>query len=492
MKAGCFVLALGLSILAASSDTRAITIGAQTLTYADFNNVQDITSSISHVYFATTEGIIRYNKNTQTWEEPMTGATGIDNEDVRRVWVNEFDDKLYVQTGLGQFEYDNVFDRWLSVTDVPQLENNYIHVQPPTIMYAPPQYNYLNNGTIVDPLGRSFQISDMIDDRTGNLWIGTWGLGAAVAGSSSDMIDLIPFGLLQNRVNAVYNDSGSLWVSGAALNSIRTGISVFNPDNNDFSYIESGFSPDFPVVDVNCIDGSGSSIYVGTTQGLLVYDHKTLQLTRTFRQTDGLPDDNVLSVKGIGDSIFVGTASGLALFTSQSTDSSHIIHPRLFGNIPIYDFEVTDSSLWIAADNGAYQLLLKSDRLQRFNDPNGVIFGRVYSIRRWGNNIWFSTDNGILRLNLNNGETQPLMSQVSGFSYRALAVNDKIAAVTTLNGLTLYFLKDIEHPNQREFTTSDGLPSSRIYSLLMDGDYIWIGSDKGLTRFLWNDPNRID
>ncbi|HKK21928.1 MAG TPA: two-component regulator propeller domain-containing protein [candidate division Zixibacteria bacterium] len=491
MKSRFLVLLFCVSLIASEADIRAITIGAQTLTYADFNNVEDITTSISHVYFATTEGIISYNKNTQTWEQPFTSATGIDNEDVRRVWVNTFDDKLYTQTGMGNYEYDNVFDRWLSVAEVPQLENNYVHIQPPPIMYAPPQYNYINNGTIVDPQGRSYQISDIIDDRTGNLWIGTWGLGAAVAGSSSDMIDLLPFGLLQNRVNAVYNDSGSLWVSGAALNNIRTGISVFNPDNNQFSYIESGLSPDFPSVDVNCIDGNGKAIYVGTTQGLLVFDPSSLQMTMTIDHTDGLPDDDVLSVKGIGDSIFVGTASGLMMF-SNGADSSHLIHPRLFANTEIYDFEVTDSSLWIAAETGAYQLLLRTGRLQRFQDPTGVIFGRVYSIRRWGNNIWFSTDDGILRLNLNDGETQPFMSQVSGFTYRALAVNDRIAAVSSLNGLTLYFLSNIDHPNQREFTIADGLPSSRIYSLLMDGDYLWIGSDKGLTRFLWNDPNRVD
>ena len=42
------------------------------------------------------------------------------------------------------------------------------------------------------------------------------------------------------------------------------------------------------------------------------------------------------------------------------------------------------------------------------------------------------------------------------------------------------------------FTTQDGLPSNEIYELLLDGDYLWIGSDRGLTRFLWNDPDRID
>jgi len=55
-------------------------------------------------------------------------------------------------------------------------------------------------------------------------------------------------------------------------------------------------------------------------------------------------------------------------------------------------------------------------------------------------------------------------------------------------------LATIDHdpPLEREFTTQDGLPSNEVYELLLDGDYLWIGSDRGLTRFLWNDPDRID
>jgi ligand-binding sensor domain-containing protein len=37
-------------------------------------------------------------------------------------------------------------------------------------------------------------------------------------------------------------------------------------------------------------------------------------------------------------------------------------------------------------------------------------------------------------------------------------------------------------------TTDDGLASNYVLSLRFDGDYLWIGTEKGLTRFFWNDP----
>jgi hypothetical protein len=42
------------------------------------------------------------------------------------------------------------------------------------------------------------------------------------------------------------------------------------------------------------------------------------------------------------------------------------------------------------------------------------------------------------------------------------------------------------------FTTEDGLLDNFCYRLLLDGDYIWIATASGITRFYWNNPDRID
>ena len=44
----------------------------------------------------------------------------------------------------------------------------------------------------------------------------------------------------------------------------------------------------------------------------------------------------------------------------------------------------------------------------------------------------------------------------------------------------------------RHFTTEDGLLHDSVRWMLLDGDYIWFGTARGLTRFYWNAPYRID
>jgi len=43
-----------------------------------------------------------------------------------------------------------------------------------------------------------------------------------------------------------------------------------------------------------------------------------------------------------------------------------------------------------------------------------------------------------------------------------------------------------------QFTVEDGLADDRVYSIQLDGDYIYFGTARGLTKFYWNSPFRND
>lgn len=493
MRPARLLLIFAVLTFLASSESPAATSETKTVTYADFTRVNSITTSMTHVYFATTEGIICYNRAEGRWEDPLTGAEGVDSRDIRRIWVDTFNEKLYIQTSTGPYEYDLLFEEWFPVTEIPRLTTNYKHVKPPPVMYAPPGFNYDPRGFLTDKHGRDFYMNDIVDDRSGNLWIGTWGYGVAVANSASNFVEFLLYGLIQNRVDAIYYDAynnGGLWVGGSTLGSFRTGLTAFDVDANRFWHIESGIGEGLPDVDINCIEGNDRYIFLGSDAGLFFINREGRQVTRTIGYRSGLPDDNVLSLKSVGDSLFVGTTGGLALLTNNA-DSIALIRPGQFLNSIIYDFEITDSSIWIASSSGAYQLNLRNDRLRRFQDPHGIVFGRTYRIERSGSNVWLASDAGIVRVNLGSGRTSAYSSMSGTYGGRALAVSDEIAATATNRGLMVYFL-DEDQPSEREFTVQDGLPSTNIMALVVDGDYLWIGSDRGLTRFLWNDPDRID
>jgi len=466
-------------------------LSSKTVTYSNFSFVRDVASTISHVYFVTTSGIIRYNKMEDRWEEPLTNNSNLNQNDFFRVYPDRFDSKLYAVTSNGNYEYDILFKSWFPVNDIPIVDNDYIRLSPPDVMFPPAGELYSPDGYLVDKFGRQFGFETIIDDRSGNLWIGSWGYGCAWAPKNSNVIEHLPYGLLQDKVDALYNDNGTLLISGATSGAYRTGISIFYPDDNWFDYIESGVDGFFDRYDITCFEADDDYIYAGTELGLLIFNKESFTIERRINERNGLPGNYVYALELIGDSLFVGTSKGLG-YLNMGNDSLSYIRPQQFSNIEIYDFTSTDSSLWLATSAGAYQLNFKSGLLQKFQDPYLIIFSQALQVEHFDHKIWFSSETGMVSLDLESGETIPYKNLKPRFTRNSIAINDKIAAITTDIGFKIIYYNRKNNIIEREFTESDGLPSSYVNTLLFDGDYLWIGTDKGLTRFLWNDPFRVD
>ncbi|MEW6051931.1 MAG: two-component regulator propeller domain-containing protein [Candidatus Zixiibacteriota bacterium] len=489
-RAGHITALAALTLFITALPLRAFRPEGQALIYANFSFINYIATSQKHVYFATTGGIVVYNKIELRWETPLTGAGGIDSDNADRIWVDRFDQHLYAQTQGGLWEYDFVFKRWSSLPELPSIDSDDKHVAPPPTMFAPFGYNYVGTGNLVDPHGRTFRITDMVDDGAGNLWIGTWALGAATADAAGLVIALLPYGLLQNPAYALLDEDSLLWVAGPMLGSPRTGVTGFDRANNRFLWVESGAGVDFPAVDVNCLAGDKANLYLGTVGGLLVMDRATLRVSSRVDKRRGLTDQNILSMATVGDSIFLGTSNGLLLLY-HGLDSVVYIGQREFYNRIIYDLLPVDNALWIGSGVGAYRFFLDDNRLQKFQDPDQVLFNRVFDIDRAGRDLWLASDGGMVRIDLDSGGTEPFRTLSRKLDSRALAASDQMVAAASDFGVTVTFFNDGK-PYQREFGVEDGLPSRYVYALLLDGDYLWIGTDRGLCHFWWNNPRRID
>lgn len=450
---------------------------------------------MTYVYAATTEGIIRYNKIEKRFEAPLTGRVGLRGDEIRGIWTDTFDKKLLLQTDAGKFEYDHFFKEWTEVSEFSEFETDVRHIATPTGMLPPFGFNTLSDGTIVDRYGRNFPINDMIDDGTGTLWIGTWGFGLATAESSSKLIELLPYGLIQNQVSAILDEDSLVWLGGPLGNSYRSGLTSFNLAENQFNYVETGLSNYSPEADIYCLAGNDEAIFVGSSEGLFVYDRALGKITDRMTERNGLTERIVSALEIVGDSLFVGTSGGIAVVDFVK-DSITYLNPREFLHQVIYDFELVDNTLWIATERGAYQLLLDSGELFKFKDPEAILFSRVYALDRYEDQLWFLGDDDLLRLNFKTGQTKgypagPIHLGNSLYPFRALAVNDRVAAVSSSNGFTIFF-DEKGKPDYREFSTSDGLPSSNVMALLFDGDYLWVGTERGLSSFWWNNPHRVD
>jgi len=481
-------LAAGLVLLAGGGRTQILP--GQTVTWTNFDYVRAVASSLNRVYFATTGGIIVYDKMGDRWDDPLTGADGLQGEIPAALWVDQFDQKLYAKTDLGLYEYNSFFQRWYPISELPQIDNDTRKVSPPE--YLLPQFdaNYMGDGRFIDVYGRSFNISTMTRDNSGRLWTGTWGFGPAMADDVSGLMKLLPYGLLQTHVNTILPDDSVLWLSGRIVNDSRTGLTAFNPEENSFFYVESGLHQRMPALDVYCMETTSLALYVGTADGLYVIDRGNWQIRRHLGRRQGLVDDVIVSLKRFGDSLFIGTGNGLNLLALES-DTIYTVFHETFSGQTIYDLEKVDSTLWLASTAGAFRYLPTQDRLFQYKDPDLVLFSAVYNIEHYGDGLWMASDAGIIRLDLVTGVSTPYRESGYDRNGRALAVNESIVAIASRHGLTIIFLDD-KKPFSRDFDMNDGLPSDEIFSLLLDGDYLWVGSDQGLTRFWWNNPNRID
>ncbi|MBU8934029.1 MAG: hypothetical protein KOO62_08470 [candidate division Zixibacteria bacterium] len=480
-----------ISFLVMGASVSAEFYRGQSVTWSNFSHIRQITASVSHVYFLTTRGIIIYDKEQDVWKDPFTNHEGLDDWDIQRIWVDNFGDKLFVATSTDLLEYDMLIDKWFEAFGTPDLDKHERHIPPPSIMYAPAGFHYDGGtGHLVDSWARFFQFVDVLDDGSGELWIGAWDFGVLTAGSISHRLELLPFGLLQDRVNTIYQDDGVLWVSGAITSDSRSGLTRFDLDGLEFSYVESGVRPEFPGDDVNCLTGDDDHIYIGTPLGLHILDRQTERVSRSFSTIDGLNSGNVLSILAFGDTLFVGTAEGLAMIMLDG-DSSQVVRPTQFANAIVYDLELVNGSIWIASSIGFYRIKLGTGEIQRYIDPDHVLFGDGYDIEVYDQYLWFLADGGLVQLDTKTAESRSYQSVTERLTANDLAVNDTIAVVGTNNGFTILFHAN-NPPYTRDFTTADGLPSNYIYSVVLDCDYLWLGSDKGLTRFLWNNPERVD
>lgn len=484
------VIVLVLMIGTSAISTRAEETEEHTVVYGNFNYIHHVASSQSSVYFATSDGIIRYDKLARAWLEPLPVSKAFDNADVRQIWVDQFDQKLTINSQFGLWEYDMLFDRWFAVSATPPKQDYGEHISLPPMMFGPPGISYYQSGRIEDAVGRSYQITDIIDDGSGNLWVATWGYGAAQAGSASNFMEMLPYGLLQRRVNAIYDDGTNLWLGGAVLNAFRTGLTIFNVDENSFRYVESGLQSELPVVDVNCLAGDSANVYIGTPEGLFKFELATMQVARRLTAQSGLSNENILAIHVVGDTLLIGTAEGLNMVYGDA-DTVELVRPDQFTGLIIYDFEEVDSTIWIATSEGAFRLSLHSGKLQRFVDPHMMVFGSVYAVEAYDENLWFATGSGLLRLDITSGRTEPYQLASARGDVRSLAVNDRVVMISSDNGVSMLPFRQ-KRIRFREFSTDDGLISNYVFSLHLDGDYLWIGSDRGLTRFYWNDPALFD
>jgi ligand-binding sensor domain-containing protein len=285
------------------------------------------------------------------------------------------------------------------------------------------------------------EVTNIYEDRVGNLWVSTWGGGLA-------------------------RYDGSSW------KAFGKGDGIAN------LFITRILE-----------DGSGAFWYA-TDGGVARFDGEAFEV---FKPYTTLPDPSVRTVAQdhLGNFWF-GSSGGLTRYDGTSWQTFSTLNSPLPSNFVTHVREDHAGSLWLCTGQGVTRY--DGSTWTTYDTSSGLANNNVWqSLEDRAGNIWFATSNGLSRWDRQTWRRYDV-SQGLGHNFCEALAEDHDGAiwVGTVGGVTR-----LTDNSFRLFTTSDGLPDNHIDAILVDrSGAVWITTDAGgVSRYQdghWQNYSRND
>lgn len=469
-------------------------IPGQAVSWSDFSYITTIMVGNDYVWFGTTEGVLRYHRYEHRWYDPFTASDGLHGHEVKRLATFFDETQLTVQTEDGIYSYHAGLGAWYLETEFPESDYQDCRVRVPMpVLFMPFGYTMSPDGYFSDNQLRNWKFSAERDDQEGTVYYGTWGMGPLKADDRTYTTEFLTYGLLQKQTDALYIDGDSLWIAGnggnavSAYGPVRQGVTLFERSRGRFTHFETRYIPGFDSEIIYDIAGDSTNLYFAGQYGLTVL-RRSDQHCVTLARGDGLPDRECTAVAVGVDTIWTGTAHGLA-FYRPSTDSVTIVANDVLGNFFVTDLQLIPGKLVVGTDKGACYIDLVNLKVGRLKDPDGILFGIIRQMAVFDNHLYVASDRGLADIDLTTEKSTSVPYTDNPSGVYAVAVGDRYIAASVGDGVVLY---EKSTGRMRRFTEMDGLLSVNINVMVGEGDLLWIGSEEGLTRFKWVNPDRVD
>ena len=347
------------------------------------------------------------------------------------------------------------------------------------------------SGRLLYVAPQSTKLFDLLADRYGQIWVARQD-GVYTANQS---LEFINFSSDSNygKVQAVASDSaGDLWFS------TPTGLFHCTYDNGETLKIARYHLPNLPdtlnIISLY-IDDAGF-IWLGTfDKGVYRFKPHTGSIDH-INESDGLINDNVLSISGSGAEIWLATLGGVSKCTLSGTTKSSFSFKNFSKEDGIgvnYIYKVFLDSKgreWFATDGNGIALL-DGVRFINYGEEQGVA-DRIISITEDQNGgMWFSTpDNGIYRFD---------GSQFQHFSTNEGLVDLEISSLAKEKNGNIVIISqsglavlDPQTNHILNYGEESGVIDidPDINAVAIDKyDHMWIGTQKGIIKFNGTTPS---
>jgi len=327
-------------------------------------------------------------------------------------------------------------------------------------------------------------LTDIFEDRAGNIWAGTWGGGVARYDSSTWKTFGVADGIANLNISKLFEDaSGALWFA--------TNDGAARYDGEVFERFTPYATLPASAVRTVAQDHLGN-LWFGSSGGLTRFDGTAWQTLTT--SNSGLPSNFVTHVReDTTGALWLCTDKGVARYDSTSW-TTYTIADSLADNNVWQSLEDRAGNLWFATSNGLSEWNHQTWRTYTKNEGLGHNFCEAVAEDHDGA-IWAGTVGGVTRFSENSHQLFTTDSTGLQDDHIDAILVDRSGAVwvtTDAGGVARY-----QDGSWQAYTTSGNrLASNLVFSIAQDSSgAIWFGTNAGATRFdgsTWRSLTKLD
>jgi diguanylate cyclase (GGDEF)-like protein len=247
----------------------------------------------------------------------------------------------------------------------------------------------------VDPAFDRSPINMMFVDHDENLWIGSSaGLARFRDGGLAEFVPDSNPRAFRQVISAMEDREGNLWL-GSQLNGLAR---IWNGWTRRYS---NGEGLNDPIVWSLSPDPDGQRIWVGTNDGLSLFEHGRFTEVLSGK---ALPHPNAYNLLAERDRVWIGTRRGLVVWRKGRLEAPPELAPLASAQINGI-IRASDGSLWVTSTEGLFRL--HDGKLEHFGNAQGLRDPRVRVIRfLQDDRILVGTQSGLFELQ--NGKARPV------------------------------------------------------------------------------------
>lgn len=240
----------------------------------------------------------------------------------------------------------------------------------------------------------SIPVRSMSADKSGNIWVGTWGHGVYKLNTVTQKIqpqDKINDGIDPNVNSISIGNDGHIWIS-----TIK-GVSKANPTTLEIQSFPGIIGK--VQIDVATVHHTKDMILLGTRKnGLIAHQNDTFK-----RILETEISSAPTSITSYNETIFVGTeGSGVYVIRNGEMEEKITRKEGLLSNFVLaISFDNEKGNLWMVTNKGICSYNLSTKEMRNFDENDGFtpIEGKLNSICRSGNTLYIGSVSGLVEYN---------------------------------------------------------------------------------------------